>query len=118
MAPPLRRRAGGGGQTLTIGGVPHDIVGVMPPGFRFYDDEVALWLPAAFTAEERSDASRHSNNWTHVGRLAPGATLAQAQAQVDALNAANLERFPALKRVLIDAGFRSRVNAGGRRAGR
>ena len=106
-----RRRFGGApgavGQVLTIGGVPYDIVGVMPPGFRFYDDEVVLWLPAAFSAEERSDASRHSNNWTHVGRLAPGATLAQAQAQVDALNAANLERFPALKRVLVEAGFRS-----------
>ena len=106
-----RRRFGGAGdvvwQPLTIGGVPHEIVGIMPRDFRFYDDEVVLWLPAAFTAEERSDASRHSNNWTYVGRLAPGATLAVVQSQVDALNAANLERFPALKNVLVEAGFRS-----------
>ncbi len=106
-----RRRFGAApgvvGQSLTIGGVPHEIVGVMPRDFRFFDDEVVLWLPAAFTAEERSDASRHSNNWTHVGRLASGATVAQVQAQLDALNAANLERFPALKQVLIEAGFRS-----------
>lgn len=106
-----RRRFGAAanavGQTLTIGGVPHEIVGVMPRDFRFYDDEVVLWLPAAFTADERSDASRHSNNWTHVGRLAPGASLAVAQAQIDALNAANLERFPALRNVLVEAGFRS-----------
>jgi len=95
------------GQRLTIGGVPYEIVGVMPRDFRFYDDEVVLWLPAAFTAEERSDASRHSNNWTHVGRLAPGATLAVVQAQLDALNAANLERFPALRKVLVEAGFHS-----------
>jgi putative ABC transport system permease protein len=95
------------GQTVPIGGVPHEIVGVMPPGFPFYDDQVALWLPAAFTAQEKSDESRHNNSWTHVGRLAPGAAVAQAQAQLDALNAANLERFPALKQVLIEAGFRS-----------
>lgn len=106
-----RRRFGAApsavGRTLTIGGVPHEIVGVMPPSFRFFDDEVTLWVPAAFSAEERSDESRHSNNWTYVGRLAAGATLAQAQAQLDALNAANLERFPALKDVLVGAGFRS-----------
>jgi len=106
-----RRRFGAAfdvvGQSLTIGAVPHAIVGVMPRGFRFYDDEVLLWLPAAFSAEERSDESRHSNNWTHVGRLAPGATVQQVQTQVDALNRANLDRFPALRQVLIEAGFRS-----------
>ena len=95
------------GRSLLVGGVPHQIVGVMPRDFRFHDDEVTLWLPAAFALEERADAARHSNNWTHVGRLAPGATLADVQQQVDRLNAANLERFPALKAVLIEAGFRS-----------
>jgi hypothetical protein len=107
------------GQPLTIGGVPHEIVGVMPRDFRFYDDEVVLWRPAAFTAEERSDASRHSNNWTHVGRLSPGATLAVVQSQLDALNAANLERFPALRNVLVEAGFRSAAQpvVGARRRG-
>ena len=29
-----------------------------------------------------------------IARLKPGATREQAQAQVDALNAANLDRFP------------------------
>jgi hypothetical protein len=32
----------------------------------------------------------------HVGRIRPGATIEQVQAQVDALNAANFERFPEL----------------------
>lgn len=95
------------GRTLAIGGVPHEIVGVMPAAFRFYDDEVSLWVPAAFSAEERSDEARHSNSWHHIGRLAAGAGVAQVQAQLDALNAANLERFPALKPVLVEAGFRS-----------
>ena len=52
-------------------------------------------------------SSRHSNNYWNVGRLKPGATLEQAQAQVDALNAANLERFPQYKELLINAGFRT-----------
>ncbi|MEZ5420784.1 MAG: ABC transporter permease [Vicinamibacterales bacterium] len=108
-----RRRFGAApdavGRSIVVGGVPYEIVGVMPARFRFYDDEVALWVPAAFSPDERSDAGRHSNNWTHVGRLAPGATIEQAQAQVDALNAANLERFPAMRQALIDAGFHTRV---------
>jgi predicted permease len=106
-----RRRFGAAadvvGRSLLVGGVPYEIVGVMPRAFRFYDDEVVVWLPAAFTPEETADSARHSNNWIHVGRLAPGATVGQVQTQIDALNAANLERFPDLRQVLIQAGFRS-----------
>src|SRR4029453_5693185 len=40
-------------------------------------------------------------------RLKPGATLEQAQAQIDVLNAANLDRFPAFRELLINAGFRT-----------
>ena len=60
-------------------------------------------------ADEKSDDARHSNNWTMVGRLKPGATFAQAQQQVDALNARNLERFPNMKEILINAGFHTVV---------
>ena len=44
-----------------------------------------------------------------IARLLPGATREQAQAQVDALNAGNLERAPEMKTVLINAGFHTRV---------
>jgi predicted permease len=93
------------GQELRVNGRPYTIVGVMPESFQYVDPEVRLWVPAAFTPEDRSDERRHSNNWTYVGRLRPGATLQQAQSQVDALNAANLERFPDFKQILINAGF-------------
>ena len=52
---------------------------------------------------------RHSNNWQNIGRLKPGATLQQAQSQVDALNRANLDRFPSFKELLINAGFHTVV---------
>ncbi len=51
------------------------IVGVLPADFRFLDEDVRLWVPLAFSAEEKSDDSRHSNNWSMVARLKPGATL-------------------------------------------
>ncbi len=97
--------------SLRINGVPHAIVGVLPAGFQFMNPEVRVWIPLAFTAQQRSDDGRHNNSWTMVGRLRPGASVAQAQQQIDALNARNLDRFPALKQILVDAGFTTIVTS-------
>jgi predicted permease len=94
-------------RTLRISGKPFTIVGVMPPNFNFIDPEVRLWIPLAFTPAEKT--VHHSNNWYHIGRLKPGATLQQAQTQVNALNNKNLERFPEMKELLINAGFHTTV---------
>lgn len=95
------------GETLRIGGVPMPIVGVLPARFRFIDPEIQLIRAVAFTPEERADDRRHSNDWQQVGRLRDGATVPQVQSQLNSLNAANLERFPNLKEVLVNAGFRT-----------
>ena len=79
----------------------------MPQDFVFVDPEVRLWVPLALTPEQKS--TFHSNNWYHIGRLKSGATVAQVQAQVDALNAANLNRFPQFRQALINAGFYTKV---------
>lgn len=98
------------GRELRLDGRAHTVVGVMPPRFRPTDDDVELWTPMTFTAEQRSDDSRHSNNALYLARLKPGATLQQAQAQIDALNAANVDRFPQFKEVIVNAGFHTVVN--------
>lgn len=79
------------GRSIAIGmaRVPHQIVGIAPPGFRFpitapADVILPLRLPAAPPANRRA-------GWTFaVARLAPGVSLDEAQAQLAAL-AANLE---------------------------
>jgi len=95
------------GHELRLGGTPFTIVGVMPRDFVFVNPEVRFWVPLAFTAEQKTQY--HNNNWNHIGRLKPGATIAQVQAQINALNAANLERFPAFKNFLINSGFYTKV---------
>jgi predicted permease len=95
------------GSELRLSGRLFTIVGVMPRAFVFIDPEVRLWIPAAFTAEDKT--VHHSNNWHNIGRLKPGATIQQVQAQIDAINVQNLEKFPQMKQVLIDAGFHSVV---------
>lgn len=97
------------GQELRINGTPHLIVGVMPADFWFIDPDVELWTAAAFPPEERADNRRHSNNWQQIARLEPGATIEQAQAQIDALNARNLDRVPNLREALVNARFRTHV---------
>jgi predicted permease len=97
------------GKDVRINGEPYNIIGVLPKGFSFLEPDVKVWLPVAFTPKEKSDDSRHSNNWSYIARLKPGATIAQAKQQVDALNARNLERFPALKQILINVGFHTTV---------
>jgi len=95
------------GRDLRISGRPFKIVGVMPASFSFIDPDVRLWMPLAFTDKDKT--VHHSNNWYHIGRLKPGATLQQAQAQVNTLNNENLERMPEFKELLINAGFHTIV---------
>jgi hypothetical protein len=85
------------GRDIRLDGQPYTIVGVMPRELQVVHPGVMLWRPLAFTAEERSDKHRHSNNYENIARLKAGGTLEQAQAQIDALNTANLDRFPQYK---------------------
>jgi predicted permease len=93
------------GRDIRVDGQPFAVIGVMPQNFLFVTPNVMIWTPLAFSAEQKSDASRHSNNWRNIGRLKPGAAIQQAQQQIDALNAANLDRFPQYKTLLLNAGF-------------
>ncbi len=97
------------GRDLRIDGQPFTVIGVMPQGFYDLNSNVMLWRPLAFTPQQKDDSQRHSNNYQNIARLKPGATLRQAQAQIDAINVANLDRFPQYKELLINAGFHTIV---------
>jgi predicted permease len=67
------------GKTVTLDGIGHDVVGVMPAGFKFpYDAE--LWLPLAVGVSSHNVFFRPA-----VGRLRPSVSRQQAQAEFDAL---------------------------------
>jgi putative ABC transport system permease protein len=91
------------GRDIRIDGERHEVLGVMPKTFTFIDADARIWLPLTLTALDR--AQLHANNWGYLGRLKPGATVAQAQAQVDAVNAASLVSHPELREPLTSAGF-------------
>ena len=97
------------GRDIRLDGEQYTVVGILPETFRFLSPETKLYRPLAFNAEQKSDNARHSNNWTMIARLKEDVSVAQAQAQIDALNTRNLERFPHLKELLVNAGFHSVV---------
>jgi len=86
------------------------VIGVLPPGFRFLSSESRLYFPLSSSPENRSPAERHSggNVIQMIARLKPEATLAQAQSQIDAQNAA-LERDDPQAKMMADAGFHTVV---------
>jgi len=94
--------AGVVGRSIRLNGNPFDVVGVMPRGFSFLDGNIDFYVPAPIGPADKSDAARHSNNWQMVGRLEAGASVPRAQAQVDAINAANDERLPQFRQILKD----------------
>jgi len=69
-------------QTVTLDGIPTEVVGVMPPGFTFRRD-VQVWLPVR--AGESYTQGRGNNNFFFVGRLREDVSLAEAEAQVEAV---------------------------------
>jgi predicted permease len=97
------------GRELLVDGTPHAVVGVMPESFTFLDPDVRVWLPRAFSPEERGEDRRYGQNHNEIARLASGATVIRAQQRVDALNQRSLERAGAARPMLEQAGYNTRI---------
>jgi predicted permease len=108
-----RRQPGGldgiVGRELRLDATKYTVVGVLPEEFTFLDADVHVWVPLAFTDEQRGEDRRYSQSHEAIGRLADGATLRQAQDRLDAMNAAYIERAGSLKQLLVNAGYRTVV---------
>jgi putative ABC transport system permease protein len=97
------------GRRMRVNGLPYTIVGVLPREFSFLSSKARLFLPLASGPDDRQSARRHWGSSSRmVARLAPGVAIADAQAQIDADNAAN-EAFDPTAKMIADAGFRSVV---------
>lgn len=79
------------GRTLTVDGRGREVIGVLSPGFRLLDRDAAIYLPLQF-----DEAGTIVGNFSYqgVGRLRPGATIAQANADLARLLPVATERFP------------------------
>ena len=80
------------GRQLRLNDEPYVVVGVAPDEFTFRDPNIRMWVPLAFTPEQRAEDRRFSQNHDSIARLKEGATVEQAQARLDALNVVVVER--------------------------
>jgi predicted permease len=81
------------GRTLRIDGVAMEVIGVMRPSFLdVVAGEIDAWTPADL-ADGRWN-TRGNHYVSAIARLGPGRSLAQAQAEVDALMRRLGEQFP------------------------
>jgi predicted permease len=67
------------GRTITIDSQPREIVGVMPRGFRLVHEDFDVLIPLAF---DRNTLTLAGFGYESVGRLRPGVSIAQADADI------------------------------------
>jgi putative ABC transport system permease protein len=84
------------GRVITLDGAPHTIIGVADPGFNFPPTEHGgqLWVPVP---QGNLDVHRHTRSLQTlqvVGRLAAGADLATAQAELRTIDARLARQHP------------------------
>jgi predicted permease len=72
------------GSQVEIGGVRRPIVGIMPPRFDVADSHTEIWLPLVVDRANRQ-SGRGSHFLYLIGRLADGATLDSAKAELETM---------------------------------
>ena len=85
------------GRAITLNGEPYDVVGIMPPSFQPVTQigattPIAFFVPAAYPDDLLNNHGDHEIRV--VGRLKPGVTLEQGQADLLAVSTALERRFP------------------------
>lgn len=99
------------GRTILIDNIPTEVVGVMPPSFRFPDDEVRLWLPLHLDG-----TTTLGGFWLQVvGRMRPGITPSEVRSETQGLYRRLAESFPddpgGVRFILESVGISARVTS-------
>jgi predicted permease len=71
------------GKTILLNSKPYTVIGVLPAWFEYPDTQTQLWAPIYHEQSSEMMQAVDMHNFFVVGRLRPGATLAQALSQVD-----------------------------------
>lgn len=79
------------GRTLMLDGIGYTLVGVLPAQFQL-TPTTDLWMPVSRYGDDLNSHVHHEFNI--LARLKPGVSIAQAQAELDALNRQEALAFP------------------------
>jgi putative ABC transport system permease protein len=98
LSNPFWQRVFGGeknviGRSIQLNGEPYTVIGVAPPEFG-QATKVDVWTPLTFSPEERSNKYRGAHYLSVVGRLKPGVSAAQADAEMKLLASQLAKQYP------------------------
>ncbi len=71
------------GKTITLNGVPHTVIGVVPPITTFVQ-RAQIWVPLGWTEKDRAVRSNH--NYLSMAKLKPSVDVARAQGDMHAIS--------------------------------
>ena len=80
------------GRRVLVNGRPYEVIGVLPQSFRFLDTDASAFLPLRL---DRSKTFLGNFSYHALARLAPGATIDGAAADMARLIPISIEAFPA-----------------------
>jgi predicted permease len=80
---------------ILVNGTATSIIGVMPPDFRFSDENADYIAPIPLNHFQLQGSARFL---TAIAKLRPGVTMAQAQADLESVEARIAQQFPARDR--------------------
>jgi putative ABC transport system permease protein len=83
-----RRFAGDGsvlGKAITLGGISYTVVGVTARDFHLLDSPSDLWIPYTLDSKELNASTRAVRTLRVLAHLKPGATLDQAQTEMQSI---------------------------------
>ncbi len=78
------------GRRISLSGMSVEVVGVLPPSFRFPNEKLALWLPLVTTGQQ----TRSNHSLAVYARLKPGVTLSQARAEMERIGEQLRREYP------------------------
>lgn len=78
------------GRSVTIDGRPTEVIGVLPPDFKFMESRAAVLVPLQF---DRAATTIQNFSFTGIARLKPGITLEQASRDVGRMIGMVPEKF-------------------------
>ena len=94
-----RRRFGGDpavvGRTIQFDGRAYTVIGVAPAGFAGLSHGVEVWVPYVMSGSGEELGSRRLVGLRVLARLRPGVSMAQGQAEMDAIAKRQEQAYPA-----------------------
>jgi putative ABC transport system permease protein len=84
------------GQSITSDGQSFSVVGVMPAGFKLFEETVDLWVPRVYETNflNPQQIQRGATYLAVVARLKPGVAPEQARAAMEVINRQYQQAFP------------------------